>query len=432
MEIDERTRKNLKEIFEIIEKRKETFGKVVVGLALLKNEKNELCVCFGLVKFLRKGETPFQETMYDYGNFILSKKCVETPEALDLIHSIWENQVFKLDGWPEIPLKIHMTELRFIQSRGRYGYVSSEWPMMYAYGSIDHSTCGKIPQDSLLKLGLPLFPNGVEAINSFFELHLREDWHTLERRIELRIPDYRARIKNLRLAGNRVTVEVETKQAAQKDVLVKFYCRSENESYMSGDLPLEDGCANYVTDNEPIEVEAHILSAVDGESIDRRKFDYRYPSREEGIILEEIEAQLLDTINKGENANVEFKKELDKAYAREFLETIVAFANTDGGIVFLGVDDNCRIRGFKENVDARIVDLIADLCDPSIAVQIDSGVLVQGTPITLVKVPEGTNKPYTLKDRGIFVRRGSTDRQIKRTELDDIYDKKKSLSPYRL
>lgn len=39
MEIDERTRKNLKEIFEIIEKRKETFGKVLVGLAFSKNEK---------------------------------------------------------------------------------------------------------------------------------------------------------------------------------------------------------------------------------------------------------------------------------------------------------------------------------------------------------------------------------------------------------
>jgi ATP-dependent DNA helicase RecG len=133
-------------------------------------------------------------------------------------------------------------------------------------------------------------------------------------------------------------------------------------------------------------------------------------------------------IDKGENVNVEFKKELS---SEEFLETVVAFANTSGGIIFLGVDDNCRIKGFKEDVKAKIIDLIADHCDPPIGVQIDSGVLIQGTPITLVKVPEGTNKPYTLKDRGIFVRRGSSDRQIKRTELDDIYDKKRSFSLYR-
>jgi len=48
-----------------------------------------------------------------------------------------------------------------------------------------------------------------------------------------------------------------------------------------------------------------------------------------------------------------------------------------------------------------------------------------------VKVPEGTNKPYILRDRGIFVRRGPNDRRIKRTELDDIYTKKQSPSLYR-
>jgi len=106
-------------------------------------------------------------------------------------------------------------------------------------------------------------------------------------------------------------------------------------------------------------------------------------------------------------------------------------ANTNGGTIFLGVDDNCQIKGFKEDVKRKIVDLIAEHCDPTIKIHIDSEVMVQGTPITLVKVPEGTHKPYSLKNRGIFVRRGASDRQIKRTELDDIYTKKQPISPYR-
>lgn len=430
MEIDEQTRRSIKEISAIIGKRKGTFGEVFLGFAFSKNERNELRVCFGLVKFLRKGETPVQEVTYDYGDFVLCRKSAGIQKALKLVRSICENQILKLDGWPEIPLKVRLGPIRFVQSRGRYGCVSSEWPMFYTFAGIDDSMRRKIPQDSLSKLRLPLFPSGMEAINTFFELNIPEDWHRVESNVHLLLPDYRARIKNLRLAGNRVTVEVETKEASQKDVLVKFYCKRENRSYTSEDLPLEDGCASYVTDDEPVQVEAHILSAVDGDSIDRRRFDYRYPSRDEGLIIEETEAWLLGTISKGENANVEFKRELDKANPGEFLETVVAFANTGGGIIFLGVDDNCRITGFKENVDARIVDLIAEYCDPSIEVQIDSEVLVQGIPITLVKVPEGANKPYTLKDRGIFVRRGSSDRQIKRTELDDMYTEKQSLSPY--
>ena len=114
----------------------------------------------------------------------------------------------------------------------------------------------------------------------------------------------------------------------------------------------------------------------------------------------------------------------------KFLKTVVAFANTNGGTIFLGVDDDCQITGFKEDAKAKIEDLIADNCDPPIEVQIDADVLVQGKPITLVKVPEGKNKPYTLKDRGILVRRGTSNRQIRRTELDDIYHEERSSSPY--
>ena len=109
------------------------------------------------------------------------------------------------------------------------------------------------------------------------------------------------------------------------------------------------------------------------------------------------------------------------------METVVAFANTNGGTIFLGVSDNCRIVGFKEDEKTKIIDLIAEHCNPSIEVRIDSEVLMQGIPITLVKVREGTNKPYTLKDRGIFVRRGASDRQIKRTELDEIYSTRQEM-----
>jgi len=427
MVMDESTREKLTKVFGIIEKRQVTFGKVLVGLAFSRNDKNELRVCFGLANFLGKGDAPPEEVTYDYGNFVLARKLVEVQDALNLIRLIFEDQVLKFDCWPEIPLKVDLSDDRFVQSRSQYGYVSSEWPMLYAYGKIDDSTRGNIPEYSLSKLGVPLFPDGVEAINVFLELHLPKYEHRLESRIELLVPDYRARIKNLRLAGNKITLDVEAKEIAYKDVLAKFYCKSERKSYLSGDLPLEAGHVDFVVDDEPLQVETHIISAIDGDDIDEREFDYRYPSRREGITIENIEAQLLDIIDKGENVNVEFKEELDRD---EFLETVAAFANTSGGTIFLGVDDNCRIKGFKEDVKAKIEDLIADHCDPSIEVQIDSDVLVQGTPITLVKVPEGTNKPYILKDRGTFVRRGSSDRQIKRTELDDIQAKKKSPLPY--
>jgi len=423
--MDEGTRKKLDDILTVIQNRKETFGKALIGLAFSKDEQGKLRICFGTIKFLEKGETPPKATTYDYGNFVLTRKSLSLSKTLRFVISIFEEQLLKFNGWAEIPLEIHLAESKFVQSHSRYGHVTSVWPIMYIYGRIDDKTKGKIPHDSLSKLGLPLFPTGVEAINIFFDLSIPRDWYTLESRIELRVPDYRAKIKSLRLSGKRVTVEVETRRIAQKDVLAKFYCRTEDRSYTSIDLPLKNSHASFTIEDEPFQVETHILSAIDEESIDQRKFDYRYPSREEGIVVENIEAQLLDMIDKGENVNVEFKRELGRD---EFLETVVAFANTNGGTIFLGIDDSCRIVGLKEDVKTRILDLIAEYCDPPIEVQIDSEVLMEGMPITLVKVQEGPNKPYTLKDRGIFIRRGASDRQVKRTELDEIYETKKEAS----
>ena len=286
---------------------------------------------------------------------------------------------------------------------------------------------GQLPHNPLSKLGLPLYPDGTEAVVSFMGLKRFIDWGNISNNFEVRAPDFRARIKSLRLAGNRVTLEVETNEACESDLRAKFYCRSEDISYLSDDLPLEKGSSTFVVRKEPFLVEAHVLSAIDGESIDRRSFNYKYPSQKD-VVIENSETQLLDMINKGENETVEFKAILDTKHGKEFLETVVAFANTKGGTIFLGVNDKCRVIGFGEDVKAKIEDLIDGNCEPSIKVKISRTTIQSDLPITIVEVPEGENKPYIIINTGIFLRRGSSDRQIKRTELDDIIAKRSQSS----
>jgi len=427
MALDERTRDYLNKMFETIEKRKQTFGKVLVSFAFSRDDEKGVKLCFGKVIFQSKDEPAVDAATYDYDGFVLTKKSVELEDAIALMKSIFENQLLKFEGWQDVPVKANFGEVKFVASRMKGWYASSEWPMLYAYTRIDDSTRGRIPSESLSKLRLPLFPNGVEAINVFFGLNLSGDWNSLESQIEWIIPDYRARIRNLRLAEKRVTVEVETRGIAPENAVAKFYCRGENKTSFSDDLHIDSGKASYTSEEEPFKIEVHVISVLDGNFIDKIGFDYRYPSREEGVIIESAEAQLLEVIEKGENIRVEFKKELDN---REFLETVVAFANTEGGTILLGVDDNCQVKGFKEAKD-KIVNLISEYCDPPIEVQIDSDVLVGAIPITMVRVEEGVNKPYVSKDRGIFVRRGASDRQIKRTELDEIYTERQEYSAFR-
>ena len=126
MTVDERTFRNLREILETVDKRKETFEKAIIGLALSKNGKNEWRVCFGIINFQRKGETAIRETKYDYGDFVLIKKTEEIKTALDLARSIFEKQTLKFGDYPEMPITAHLGEVKSLSSRSRYGRISSE------------------------------------------------------------------------------------------------------------------------------------------------------------------------------------------------------------------------------------------------------------------------------------------------------------------
>jgi len=113
----------------------------------------------------------------------------------------------------------------------------------------------------------------------------------------------------------------------------------------------------------------------------------------------------------------------------ELLETIVSFANTEGGIIVLGVDDNGNVRGFiysvgnESRIEKQIFGLVKSHSEPMIDfrtewVPIDSHMLL------LIHVSEGIDKPYNLRDKGIYIREGEHDSLIDRRKLDEIYRKK--------
>jgi len=112
----------------------------------------------------------------------------------------------------------------------------------------------------------------------------------------------------------------------------------------------------------------------------------------------------------GEGYTVEFKEKLAKNIDRE----IVAFANSAGGSIYLGVDDSGAIKpvNITNALKSRITTIAHD-CDPSITIQMqiypDDGVLE-------IKVTEGIDKPYRCKD-GFFMRIGPNCQKLKRDEI---------------
>lgn len=107
--------------------------------------------------------------------------------------------------------------------------------------------------------------------------------------------------------------------------------------------------------------------------------------------------ELLDLIEEGENIQVEFKRKFsthDKI-ARE----MIAFANTKGGYVLFGIDDDKKIVGVESEKETSelVKDAALNYCEPPLEYSIEYRA-IDNKEIVIVEVPESNKKPHRLQD----------------------------------
>ena len=113
-----------------------------------------------------------------------------------------------------------------------------------------------------------------------------------------------------------------------------------------------------------------------------------------------------------ENKTTEFKRE----YVDDIKNTIVAFANCDGGTLYIGVNDDGSVCGVSD-VDGtmlRVTNAIRDAVRPDITMFLECrNDVMDGKPVVCVSVQRGTARPYYLHGKGIrpegvYVRQGAS------------------------
>ena len=72
--------------------------------------------------------------------------------------------------------------------------------------------------------------------------------------------------------------------------------------------------------------------------------------------MNDTEQDVLELIRRGENLTVEFKSDERSLPDRDLIAAVVALANTEGGDLFLGVEDDCSITGLHVSHRAARVD----------------------------------------------------------------------------
>jgi ATP-dependent DNA helicase RecG len=128
----------------------------------------------------------------------------------------------------------------------------------------------------------------------------------------------------------------------------------------------------------------------------------------------------------GEDTFLELKVKLSNT--EKIAQEIVALANTGGGLIVFGVNDQMRVEGLDdaENVQEELVRICREEIQPPLVPFIDRVAFDNGRRIVALDV-EGKRRPYRTRDGRFYMRVGSEKRETSREELSALLDEARPL-----
>ncbi len=403
----------LKEIESILQNRSKEYSCCQITSTLSK-DNDSWKIAIAEISFLR--DENLGDSSHEYDDLKLIKETVDVKRGKETI-----NEIFK-----EGKLRLKNNEIKFGGEFKDSEYWNSTespssigFPCNMFYVEIAPQFRGSPNYEPLLKSDEPFFPDYHDASRKWFRINAyRGGPRSFHEGIIILLPNYEARIKEINIGLKLMKVNIETEFINEADILGKYYIRG-NSKINQGDLFFEKGKGEIDVGFFPDSFHIYIITKKSHEKLDWRVFYSGHEEKPSDIKIEVPSQEIKFLIDHGESPSIEFKRELGKH--NEFLESVVSFANGNGGKILLGVDDNSEIIGVHGNdIEGSIQNIISDRCDPIPEVSMDM-VDISDKDILLITVYKGKNKPYILLGKGPYIRAGSTDRIVKRSELDELY-----------
>ena len=129
--------------------------------------------------------------------------------------------------------------------------------------------------------------------------------------------------------------------------------------------------------------------------------------------------EILQILSQGEDTRNQFKKNINNADS--LAQELIAFSNSLGGKIFLGVDDDGSVLGLASEDIKRINQLLSNTASQNIKPAINpisEIATIDGKRILIIEVAKGINKPYQDKN-GVFWVKNAADKR-KATSREEI------------
>ena len=134
-------------------------------------------------------------------------------------------------------------------------------------------------------------------------------------------------------------------------------------------------------------------------------------------------AQIQAIIERGEDGQHQFKADVTNVNA--LAAEMVAFSNSMGGIILIGVQDNGDYAGLNRADMGRLNQLVANAASQSVRPPINpqtQNIATSNGLIMVVEIPQGISKPYMDNNGLIWIKNGADKRKVTaREEIQRMY-----------
>lgn len=312
----------------------------------------------------------------------------------------------------------------------------SGWPEWVVTFQVERANGGRPipPSEPVVGKGMRPYASGVQAVLDWVwsrggsENHLPH-----ENSLVVVVPDYRCRIKSAEWRRGRVMAVVEGPEEDLELQVLAHASGGHSPCSPLTELPRGETLEVAVpSETERVELylvrssgelASHVVLHSAGEEFEAK------PGRP--TVEEQARSDL-----RGEGQHVEFKPFIEPKHQKEHevVKSIVAFSNTEGGRLYIGVTkdgvpegDAALRRVAKADGEAgikKLVDWVRSLAaekvkpDPDLEVQV---IRVSGEVVVLVSIAAGASPPYSTHANDVFIRSGATNRKPDpRTELPHL------------
>jgi hypothetical protein len=409
------------------------------------NESGTFRVLRASIRFSRNGGSESDQNdpkVLDYGSLLLVRGKTSPSEALNMINNAtsgptpleFEGHRVIFDRFPaEYPVNGRDVDYPTPIGPAR----RTQWPsrefLFYFEPTSDGVRPPEQPTRPIVNSRLPPIVDPAQRIDEWVGFEVRRFSQQWRNSLLVILPDFRARVKSVTIAENDVHVDVEEMLANRSDLVFKAALGDGGRSVplQDSEIKLDLGQPWFGVNIPASEVFFWILHRTSEEVLDWLDFSVGYPTPPPQIRFASAGLQLTQMIDQGESQTVEWKVKLgdDNDSKGEFFESIVAFANTNEGLVLVGVDKKGNIVGVEDPKKVRqaIEDLIESRCDPPVPGISFDEVTYEDKVVLMVTVPEGPDPPYLLRRQGglsskseLYIRRYDKDRPMRRSDLMEI------------